>query len=77
MNVYTCAEARQKLGTLLDRASQEGQVLIKRKDGQVCLVKPQPRAGSPLNVEGIDLGITASEITAFIQESRRAFDPQP
>jgi antitoxin Phd len=74
MNVYTYTEARQKLATLLDKALQEGEVLIRRKDGQVFVVKPQPRADSPLNVEGIDLSITTPEIIAFIQESRRTFD---
>jgi len=44
MNVYTYTEARQKLATLLDKALQEGEVLIRRKDGQVFVVKPQPRA---------------------------------
>ena len=76
MNVYTYTEARQKLATLLDKALQEGEVLIRRKDGQVFVVKPQPRADSPLNVEGIDLSITTPEIIAFIQESRRTLDPQ-
>jgi antitoxin Phd len=76
MNVYTYTEARQKLATLLDKALQEGEVLIRRKDGQVFVVKPQPRADSPLNVEGIDLSITTPEIIAFIQESRRIFDLQ-
>lgn len=74
MNVYTYTEARQKLATLLDKALQEGEVLIRRKDGQVFVVKPQPRADSPLNVEGIDLSITTPEIIAFIQESRRTSD---
>lgn len=76
MNVYTYTEARQKLATLLDKALQEGEVLIRRKDGQVFVVKPQPRADSPLNVEGIDLSITTPEIIAFIQEDRRIFDLQ-
>jgi antitoxin Phd len=74
MNLYTYTEARQKLATLLDKALQEGEVLIRRKDGQVFVVKPQPRADSPLNIEGIDLSITTPEIIAFIQESRRTFD---
>ena len=71
MNVYTYTEARQNLATLLDTALQIGEVLIKRKDGSVFVVRPQPRSESPLNVEGIDLGISAAEIVAFVQESRR------
>jgi hypothetical protein len=40
MNVYTYTEARQNLATLLDKASREGEVLIKRKDGQMFKVEP-------------------------------------
>ena len=71
MIVYTYSEARQSLATLLDRAAQEGEVRIKRKDGQVFVIRPEPKTGSPLDVEGIDLGLTASEIVEFVQEGRR------
>ena len=74
MNVYTYTEARQNLATLLDKALREGEVLIKRKDGKVFVVKPQTRSDSPLNVEGIDLDVTTSEIVAFVQEGRRDFE---
>ena len=72
MNVYTYSEARQKLATLLDKALRDGEVLIKRRDGQVFVVRPQTPRGSPLDVEGLDLDITAAEIVAFVQEGRRA-----
>lgn len=71
MNVYTYTEARQKLATLLDKALREGKVLIKRRDGQVFVVKPQISQDSPLDVEGIDLSLKAAEIVAFVQEGRR------
>jgi len=74
MNVYAYTEAQQNLATLLDKALREGEVLIKRRDGQMFVVKPQTRPDSPLDIEGIDLNITTSEIVAFIQEGRRAFD---
>jgi antitoxin Phd len=73
MNVYTFTEARQNLATLLDKALREGEVLIKRRDGQVFVVRPQPRAKSLLDVEGIDLNLTASEIVGFVHEGRREF----
>jgi hypothetical protein len=44
---------------------------VRRKDSLVFVVKPQPRADSPLDVKGIDLGITTAEIVQFVQESRR------
>ena len=71
MIVYTYSEARQNLASLLEKATEEGEVRIKRKDGQVFIVRVQPRADSPLNVDGIDLGITTDEIVQFIQEGRR------
>ena len=71
MIVYTYSKARQSLATLLDKAAQEGEVRIKRKDGQIFVIRPEPKIGSPLDVEGIDLGLTASEIVEFVQEGRR------
>jgi len=69
--VYTYSEARQKLAQLLDEVLEEGEVRIKRKDGQEFVVKPVSKKSSPLDVPGIDLGINATEIVQFIQEGRR------
>ncbi len=69
--VYTYTEARQKLAALLDKASQEGEVRVKRNDGQTFVIKPEQAANSPLDVEGVNLGITTSEIVQFIRESRK------
>lgn len=77
MNVYTYTEARQKLAALLNRALQEGEVLIKRRDGQVFVLKPQSRVDSPLDVGGVNLNITATEIVNFIHEGRRTYDISP
>jgi hypothetical protein len=38
--MYTCSEARQKLASLLDKAAQEGEVRVRRKDGQVFVIRP-------------------------------------
>ena len=69
--VYTYSEARQNLASLLEKTIQDGEVRIKRKDGQVFVIRPERRADSPLDVKGLDLGITAAEIVEFIHESRR------
>jgi hypothetical protein len=42
----------------------------------VFVVKPEPRAESPLEVEGVDLGLTRTEILQFIQEGRRPYEPE-
>jgi hypothetical protein len=75
MRVYTYSEARRKLASLLEQAVKEGEVKIKRRDGQTFVIRPETRAGSPLDVEGIDLGITTAEIVQFIQEGRRVYEP--
>jgi len=69
--VYTYTEARQNLASLLDKAVQEGEVRVKRKDGQTFVIRPERKASSPLDVEGVDLGITTTEIVQFIREGRR------
>jgi hypothetical protein len=71
MREYTFSLARQELASLLDRARQEGGVLIRRRDGQLFEVKPAPRTGgSPLDVPGVDLKLPAGEMMAALAESR-------
>ena len=73
MNVYTYTEARQNLASILDQAAREGEVRIKRKEGQVFVIRLQCTTKSPLEVEGIDLGVTTQEIVDFIDDGRRTF----
>ena len=70
MTVYTYSEARQQLASLLDEAAREGEVRIRRRDGQVFVIRPQPRADSPLDVEGLDLGVSTAEIVELVREGR-------
>jgi len=71
MIVYTYSEARQRLAQVLDQVLQQGEVRIKRRDGQVFVIKPETRTGSPLDVPGIKTDLNATEIVEFIQEGRR------
>lgn len=71
MRVYTYSEARQSLAALLERACTEGCVGIRRKDGQIFIIRPEPSTGSPLDIEGVPLNLTTDEIVEFIRESRR------
>ena len=70
MTTYTFSEARQKFAAVLAKAEAEGKVLIKRKDGSVFLIQPVPKAESPLDVEGVDLGLSADEIVQIVREVR-------
>src|ERR1019366_4287728 len=72
MKVYNYSEARQQLAELLNRASREGGVEIRRRDGQAFLVRPAARSGSPLDVPGIDAGLSRKEILDLVRESRRS-----
>jgi len=73
MNVYTYTEARQRLAELLERASREGEVRIRRRDGRVFVVRLECDEGSPLEVEGLDLGLTVEEIVAMVREGRSRY----
>jgi hypothetical protein len=73
MNIYTFTEARKKLASLLDQAAREGEVRIRRRDGQVFIVKLYKRIDSPLNVKGLKLNLTRKDILESIQEGRRVF----
>ncbi len=46
------AKARQQLATLLDIARREGNVQIRRRDGQLFVLQPAPTSGSPVGRAG-------------------------
>jgi antitoxin (DNA-binding transcriptional repressor) of toxin-antitoxin stability system len=71
MNTYTYSEARQKLASLLEQAAKYGEVRIKRRDGQVFVIKPQKRKGSPLAVKCIKKKLSRREILQSIEEARK------
>ena len=70
MKVYTYSEARQNLASILEQAAEEGEVRVKRRDGQEFVIKPIRRSGSPLDVSGIDLELTSDEIVDIVREGR-------
>lgn len=71
MTTFTFSEARQKFATVLEKAKSEGKVLVKRKDGTVFMIQPIPKSDSPLDVDGVDLGMTADEIVEIVREIRK------
>lgn len=76
MTVYTYSETRKKLAEVLRQAQRDGGVLIRRRDGATFTIRPAtPSAsGSPLDVEGVDGGLSASEIVAFVREGREGYN---
>ena len=70
MKTYTYSEARQRLAELLDRARREGQVQIRRRDGQVFVLQPAEPARAPLDVPGVPAKLDRGEILAWIRSGR-------
>jgi len=70
MTTYTFSEARQKLSSVLEKARTQGEVLIKRKDGSIFVVKPMSSKRSPLDVAGINTNLSAKEIVDIVREIR-------
>ena len=73
MKVFTFSEARRNLAALLDAAQQDGAVVIRRRGGRSFVVQPDSARPSPLDVEGIDLGVTTDEIVATVREGRERY----
>ncbi|MGH8581194.1 MAG: type II toxin-antitoxin system Phd/YefM family antitoxin [Gammaproteobacteria bacterium] len=70
MKVYTYSEARQNLAEILEEARRKGAVHIKRRDGQEFVIAPATAQGSPLDVPGVRLNLTATEIVRAVREGR-------
>ena len=72
MKVYSYSEARQRLAEVLNRARREGEVEIRRRDGQVFVVRPTASAGSPLDVPAVSADLSRGEIVGLVRASRRS-----
>ena len=69
--VYTYSKARQNFAALIERAAQESEVRVKRRDGRMFVILPERQDQSPLAVEGITLALTREEVINFVHEGRR------
>ena len=75
MRVFTFSEARRQLSVVLDCAQTEGSACVTRRDGSMFVIQPLDNtlatASSPLDVDGVDLGVGGDQLIEFIRESRR------
>jgi len=71
MTIYTYSEARQNFASVLDKAKKVGEVLIKRKDGTVFIIKPITKSDSPLDVKGVDIDLSRNEIIDMLHKMRQ------
>ena len=74
MKVYTYSEARQRLASLLEQSRREGQVRIRRREGQVFVLQPAVAGGSPLDVPAVKARLRRGELAALLRESRETGD---
>ena len=72
MKVYTYSEARQRFADVLRQAALDGEVRIRRRDGQVFSLRPDSPAGSPLDVPGVSTDVSAREIVGWVRDGRRS-----
>ena len=70
MREYSFTEARQHFASILDEAKKEGVVCIKKRDGEVFYIKPASSKKSPLDVKGVNLDITTSDIVSIVRKGR-------
>ena len=75
MKVYTYTEAQQKLADLLDQAGEEGEVVVRRRDGREYVVRPRRSEASPLDVEPVKADLSREEIVQAVRESRERSAP--
>ena len=68
--MQTYSETQENLSVLLERASEQGEVRIRRTNGQIFVLKPEKVKRSALDIAGIDLGISTEEIVTFVREGR-------
>lgn len=70
MKVYTYTEARRRFARVLDEAREGGEIRIKRRDGSEFSIRPVPPGGSPLDVHGVETGISVEDIIDALREGR-------
>ena len=70
MKVFTSSDARQNFAKLLEEARRSGSVRIRRRDGQVFLLKPDSTRESPLDVKGIRVDVNRDEIVSLFEKAK-------
>ena len=67
---YSYENAKKSFDSVFEQASIEGKVEI-RKDDQLYVLTTVSKKTSPLDIDGVNMGITTQDILSFIHESRR------
>ncbi len=67
---YSYEKAKKSIDLVFKKAALDGKVVI-RKDDVLYILMPASKEASPLDIEGVDMGISSKDIIQFIHESRK------
>lgn len=67
---YSYEKAKKSFDLVFKKAAIDGKVAI-RKDNELYILMPASKDTSPLDIEGVDMGISSEDIVQFIHESRK------
>ena len=70
MRQYNFSESRKNFASVLETAKQEGNICIYKRNGEAYYLTPAKVKKSPLDVEGIDLRLSSTQIMSIVRESR-------
>ena len=70
MLVITYSDARKTLASILDRAKNEGAVVIKRADGSMFRLSPEKSGKSPFDGISLDIHLGQGELQAALDDAR-------
>jgi len=70
MKQFNFTEARNNFAFVLDTAKKEGAICIAKRDGEVFYLTPASSKKSPLDIEGVNLGLSSDEIVSYVNEAR-------
>lgn len=70
MLVVTYSEARRTFASILDKAKEDGAVIIRRADGSMFRLIPEPGASSPFNGVATEIRLKRGELKKALDESK-------
>lgn len=68
--IWQRAKAKQSFDSVFQKAFVEGKVKI-QKDDQTFILMPESKNISPLDIKGVDIDVTVTDIISCIHESRK------
>mgnify|MGYP004448782845 FL=1 len=71
MLVMTYSKARQNFASVLDKAKEDGEVLITRADGSEFLITPRTKSGSPFDCVKPCVKLSSADISVALNDIRK------